>query len=207
MREYHKIYTVWKRDPDNRYKTLIPDSWAKPEFEYLKDNRWVATEKIDGTNIRIMFDGEKVIFGGRTDNAQLYAPLVQKLQELFYAGAMSQIFDKPVCLYGEGFGAKIQKGGGNYMPDEVGFCLFDVNINGTWLERGDVVDISQKLQTQIAPLRGVLTLSEAIKTVENGLTSCWGNFEAEGLVLRPEVEMLDRHGHRIITKIKVKDFK
>jgi hypothetical protein len=39
------------------------------------------------------------------------------------------------------------------------------------------------------------------------LISRWGEFEAEGLVARPEVELFDRAGHRIITKIKAKDLK
>lgn len=29
------------------------------EFDYLKDNTWIFTEKVDGTNIRIMWDGGK----------------------------------------------------------------------------------------------------------------------------------------------------
>ena len=55
METYHKIQTVWLRDPDNRYKTLLEGQWATPEFEYLANNEWTFTEKVDGTNVRVMF--------------------------------------------------------------------------------------------------------------------------------------------------------
>ena len=38
-------------------------SFSKPEFEYLAKSIWVGTEKIDGTNIRIGWDGEKAELG------------------------------------------------------------------------------------------------------------------------------------------------
>ncbi|NIX57649.1 MAG: hypothetical protein GWN14_17430 [candidate division Zixibacteria bacterium] len=138
MKEYHKITTVFERDPETKFKTLLDGKFAKPEFEYLAENQWRFSEKVDGTNIRVMWDGEKVTFGGRTDRAQIYAPLIEKLQSYFYAGAMAEVFDCPACLYGEGYGAKIQKGGGNYNPDDVDFALFDVLVGNTWLERSNV---------------------------------------------------------------------
>ena len=85
MNPYHKIKTVYQRDPENKYKTLINGQYATPEFSYLAMNEWLFTEKVDGTNIRIMFDGETITFGGKSDRAQLYAPLVTRLQERFLA--------------------------------------------------------------------------------------------------------------------------
>ena len=206
MKEYHKIITVWERDPETKFKTLLENKWATPEFEFLKDNEWVWTEKVDGTNIRIMWDGDKVRLGGKTDNAQIPAFLIERLQTLFYAGAMARIFDGTACLYGEGYGAKIQKGGGNYIPDGVDFCLFDVLIGETWLKREDVEDIATKLEVQVAPIIGRGSLEAAINIARAGIVSEWGDFKAEGLVMRPKVEIKNRMGHRIITKIKHKDF-
>ena len=206
MKEYHKIITVWERDPETKFKTLLDGKWATPEFEFLKDNEWVWTEKVDGTNIRIMWDGDKVRLGGKTDNAQIPAFLIERLQELFYAGAMARIFDGTACLYGEGYGAKIQKGGGNYISDGVDFCLFDVLIGETWLKREDVEDIATKLEVQVAPIIGRGSLEAAIDITRAGIVSEWGEFKAEGLVMRPKVEIKNRMGHRIITKIKHKDF-
>ena len=55
MYEYHKIVTVWERDPETNHKYLKTGVWAEPEFEYLKDCVWLWTEKVNGTNIRITF--------------------------------------------------------------------------------------------------------------------------------------------------------
>ncbi len=44
MNEYHKIQTVFKRNPENKFKTLLIGDYSMPEFEYLKDNIWSFTE-------------------------------------------------------------------------------------------------------------------------------------------------------------------
>ena len=44
MKEYHKIQTVYLRDPATKYKTLLEGQFAKPEFDYLKDNIWIFTD-------------------------------------------------------------------------------------------------------------------------------------------------------------------
>lgn len=208
MKEYHKIVTVWERNAEDRFKTLIEGKWAEPEFSYLKDNDWIWTEKIDGTNVRVIFDeGKTVSFQGKTDNAQLHANLINYLQGKFYSGVLEKLFDGPACLYGEGFGAKIQKGGGNYFSDHCEFCLFDVRIGNVWLERPNLEDIANKLEIPIVPIVGIGTLSGAINKVKEGFNSSWGDFLAEGLVMKPQIELLNRRGHRVITKIKHKDFK
>ena len=42
---------------------------------------------------------------------------------------------------------------------------------------------------------------------KKGFKSQWGDFKAEGIVARPNTELVGRDGKRIITKIKQKDFK
>ena len=215
MKEYHKIPTVWKRDPETKFKTLIDGAWATPELEYLKDCQWVFMEKVDGTNIRVMWDGENVTFGGKTDNAQIPAFLVTRLQELFMpfesrkflaATFSSDGMPCSVCLYGEGYGAKIQKGGGNYKADGVDFVLFDVKVGDWWLKREDVEDVADKLVLRVVPVLGFGTLIDGIGETERGMASEWGDFTMEGLVMRPSVELKSRNGQRIIAKIKHKDF-
>ena len=80
--KYHKILSLFKRNMAGDKKFIIGE-WTTPELEYLKYNDWIWTEKIDGTNIRIMWDGKEVVFGGRSDNAQLYVKLIMRLDELF----------------------------------------------------------------------------------------------------------------------------
>ena len=177
--KYHKIKTVYERDPENKYKTLILGKYATPELDYLKSNDWVFTEKVDGTNIRIIWDGEKMRFGGRTDNAQIPTFLYDKLGDLFSETMLLDKFgDAEVILFGEGFGARIQKGGGNYIPDGVSFVLFDVYI-GMWLKREDVEEIAGSLSIDVVPIVGEGTLVAAVNLAKDGITSTWGDFPAE----------------------------
>lgn len=213
--KYHKILSLFKRNM-NGDKKFILGEWTTPELEYLKDKEWIFTEKVDGTNIRVIWNGKDVIFSGRSDDAQLYTPLIMKLEELFKRfeprQKFAEIFPKvegeeiDVVLYGEGYGAKIQKGGGNYISNGVSFVLFDVAINGIYLERINVEDIANKFGLKIVPIIGSGTLEEAIEITKKGFKSQWGDFIAEGIVARPKVELRTRRGDRIITKVKYKDF-
>jgi len=199
----------------NNGKIIIGD-YSEPYFDYLKDNKWVFNEKVNGTNIRVMWNGENVVFGGKTDNAQIPTFLLYKLQSLFEGTVKKQLFLKQfpqeldikpqVCLYGEGYGAKIQSGG-KYIPDGVDFVLFDVKIGDMWLLREDVEEIAKIFNIKVVPIIGEGTLNECIELIKKGFNSQWGEFEAEGIVARPKVELRDRRGNRIITKIKSKDFK
>jgi len=208
MSEYPKIQTVFKRDPATRYKTLLDGDYSLPEFEYLANNKWIFTEKVDGTNIRVYFRDGRITFGGRTDIAQIPETLVERLNERFLPQAerFAEIFNSAdVCLYGEGYGAKIQKGGGNYRPDQ-DFVLFDVLVGDWWLQRPDVEDIAEKMGLDVVPVVGEGTLLEMVEHAKAGITSTWGDFQAEGYVARPATELKTRSGHRLITKIKCRDF-
>lgn len=203
MKEYHKIQTVFKRDG----KKLLEGCWTLPEFEYLTENTWVFTEKVDGMNIRVMLRDSKITFGGKTDTAQIPAQLVARLNEKFLplAELMQEIFGCDACLYGEGYGAGIQKGGGNYRQDQ-DFVLFDIKIGDYWLQRADVEGISSNLGIDVVPIIGEGTLFDAVARAKAGIVSKWGDFRAEGIVARPKVEVRTRNGHRIIAKIKSCDF-
>lgn len=216
MNEYHKIQTVFKRDPETRHKTLLEWEYTWPEFEYLSAADWVFTEKVDGTNIRVMCssyeeDGAKygVVFGGKTDNAQLPSPLVSRLQERFHVieqrRKLQEMFPDGACLYGEGYGAKIQKVGECYGPEQ-DFVLFDVKVGDLWLARDAVIDVGARLTLNVVPIIGAGTLHEMVEKVREGFRSQWGDFEAEGIVARPAVELQTRRGERIITKLKCRDF-
>jgi len=211
MNEYHKIQTVFLRDPATNFKTLLEGQYAEPAFDYLANCWWMFTEKVDGTNIRVMWDGERVTFGGKTNDAQIPVHLLARLTELFPSERLRSVFDcGDVCLYGEGFGAKIQKGGGRYKADGGDFILFDVKVGGVWLERPNVSDIAEKCGVPIVPIVRLGTLPEAIQMVRDGFKSTISadsGLNAEGLVMRPVVNLFDRLGRRIITKVKAKDFR
>lgn len=210
MREYHKIETVYERDTAGT-KKLIEGKFRNPAVEFLQDNVWEWTEKIDGTNIRIHWDGHQVSFGGRTDNAQIPAPLVNRLNELFGGETNAQLFEQKfgeteITLYGEGFGAKIQKGGGLYKRDGMDFILFDARVGDLWLTRDSVEDIGEAFNLRVVPVVLRCDIETAVKYVKSKPMSTIGTAPMEGLVGRPMEEMRDRRGNRIIVKLKVRDF-
>jgi hypothetical protein len=190
-------------------KSIIVGDWAMPEFEYLQNNVWTFTEKVDGTNIRVYWDGESVTFGGRTDNAQIPNGVINRLNDLFYSTParmrLKEVFPDGATLYGEGYGAGIQKAGASYRPKQ-DFVLFDVKVGEWWLERINVEDVAKRLELEIVPVIGEGTLWDAIELVKGNLISNWGDFGSEGIVARPKTELQNRGGERIITKIKVRDF-
>lgn len=205
MREYPKIQSVYKRDPTG--KKFLVGEYSLPEFEYLADNDWIWREKVDGTNIRVMIGDGAVVFGGKTDDAQIPAFLLQALEAQFdpLAAALNTQFPDGACLYGEGYGARIQKGGGNYRPDN-GFTLFDIRVGEWWLQRDDVERVASEFGIEPVPIIGRGDLHDLEDMVRAGFHSRWGDFIAEGVVATPEVEMRTRSGHRIITKLKHRDF-
>lgn len=214
MLSYHKIQTVYKRDPASNFKNLLEGDYSLPAFAYLKDNLWVFTEKVDGTNIRVIVEPDPtgtakpaLRFAGKTDDAQMPPKLLARLKAIFepQSDAMFAQFPTGACLYGEGYGAQIQKGGGNYGPTQ-DFVLFDVLIGSWWLERSAVEAIGAGLGLRVAPIIGEGTLTDMVEMARNGIASQLGNFAAEGIVARPKVELHDRNNERIITKIKSRDF-
>lgn len=211
MKEYHKIDSLYDRDMEGT-KRLIEGQYRDKTVEYLANNQWHFTEKVDGTNIRVHWDGHRVSFGGRTDNAQIPTTLLYALQDKFMGIKNEELFEQkfgatPVTLYGEGYGAKIQKGGGDYRED-VGFILFDVFINDTWLERENIEDIAKAFDVPVVPIVLTGTIQEAVDFVKNKPASTIAHKEkdSEGLVGKPTVEMRTRMGKRVIVKIKVEDF-
>lgn len=211
MIPYIKIDTPFERDNDGT-KKLIEGKFRNETVEYLKDNKWLCSEKIDGTNIGVVWDGHKVSFQGRTERAQIPTPLVNKLNELFGGIINEEMFEQKfdemnVILFGEGYGPKIQKGGGLYR-DDVSFILFDVYLpdQNLWLKRDAVEDIAKSFGIDVVDIVLTGTLQEAIDFVKTKPKSHIGTANMEGLVCRPTVEMLDRMGRRVITKIKVCDF-
>lgn len=180
-----------------------------------------------------------VRFAGKTDNAQI-PPKLQKFMEENYPdekvfaalglkkfipveewvehkwvtsdgitpsyNAIPEIY----TIYGEGYGAGIQKAGGNYISNGVGFIVFDVKVNDIYLLTSARDEIATKLGAPIVPFMGYFTIDEAIDFVRKGFKSNIAEnkeFIAEGLVLRTDLGLRNRMGKRLIVKVKYEDFK
>lgn len=209
MSEYGKIETLYERDE----KTFKVDPKRLKNRTYSLLKTWHWTEKVDGTNIRCIWRDGKLTFGGKTDNAQIHADLIKWLYENLTPAKFSAAFttvepETQVVVYGEGFGAGIQKGGGDYSPIKK-LIVFDVLIGTWWLSYENVSDVAANLGLDVVPSFGEMTLEDATGFVYHGFKSkCAINPEkmAEGLVGRPLETLFDKKGHRLITKLKTKDF-
>lgn len=217
MYKYTKIETPFKRDMDGS-KDLIEGVFRSDAVEYLKDCQWVGTEKVDGCNVGIFWDGHRVHFQGRTERAQIPTPLLDKLQEMFGGDVNEEIFEqmfgeKEVVLFGEGYGPKIQKGGGLYR-DDVSFILFDVYFpeGNLWGRREAIEGIASAFGIEAVPIVFRGTIDEAVAYVKTSPLSVIAknhsgkDYVMEGIVCKPVAEMLTRTGDRIMVKVKVKDF-
>ena len=206
--EYTKIPNIYKREQYGNNQLIIGD-YSSDELQMLANIDWMWTEKVDGTNIRVIWDGYRVSFAGRTDKAQIPPFLLKRLEELFGGEDKEELFEQtfganPCILFGEGFGEKIQTGGGLYGP--VNFILFDVYC-GMWLRRDSVEDIARTFDIQTVPIVGDGTLNDAVAFIQTHPKSMLKDDTLEGIVCRPMYELADRRGNRIIVKIKCRDFK
>lgn len=204
MSEYHKIETLYERDLET-FK-VDPSKLKNRTYSLIKTWQW--TEKIDGTNIRCIWSPHSLRFGGKTDNAQIHADLVRWLYENVSAARMAEIFpDTEVVIYGEGYGAGIQKGGGYSSTKK--FIVFDVLVGGKWwLSWENTCDVAGKLSLDVVPFIGEMSLEEATAMVQAGFYSRLGDgtVRAEGLVGRTSEPLFDKKGARLIVKLKTKDF-
>lgn len=207
MTEYHKIETLYERD--EKTHRLKPELTLKNAvYGILKT--WQFTEKIDGTNIRLIWqpEPESLRIGGKTDNAQIHAELIANMERLELRPKFQEVFsDTSVVLYGEGYGAGIQNGGDYSSTKE--FILFDVLVDGKWwLNWENTCDVAQKLGLDTVPFIGEMTLEDATEMVREGFQSRLngGKMKAEGLVGRPIETLFDKKSARLIVKLKTKDF-
>lgn len=207
MAHYPKILTLYRRDPDRR-KQVVWGEFADPLFEYLAANPWTFTEKVDGTNIRVSISPDgKITYGGKTDEAQISAILIDRLRERFepQMDLIREKFPAGAVLYGEGHGGTIQ-GGKVYGPNQ-DLILFDVMIDGWWLERTNVEEVAETLGLPVVPIVGSGTLYDMGDMIQSGVTSrlTINPGKAEGLIGKPAVELRTRAGERVMTKLKHKD--
>lgn len=209
MEAYHKIKNIYERDYNT--KKIIEGKYTDKTLEFLKDNIWEFTEKVDGTNIRIIWDGHKVSFAGRTDKALIRVELSNELIELFGGEANEQLFEQkfastPVTLLGEGYGKGIQTGG--LYSEKQNFILFDVKICENWQPRESVEDIANYFGIKVVPILLTGILNEGVEFIKTQPLSIIAEKEhvMEGIVGRTKIELKDRCSNRAIVKIKVKDF-
>jgi hypothetical protein len=225
MRPYASIETVWTRNKETN--KLNFGELRDPCWDCIK--QWTISEKIDGTNIRVIFTLSGVEVKGRTDKAQLPPGLEEAVLKCFpdhdavvayfteYRGK-----DLPpewsVTFYGEGYGAGIQKGG-LYRPDK-SFRCFDVLLGESmWTADSDMREICFDLKVPAAPWIHY-HIGNIARTEEDLIwhfrdwdgfspTALWDSNQKilpEGIVAKPMQPLFDTRGNRIMWKLTFREF-
>ena len=128
MKYYSKIPNIFKFDAERKIVGI------NDPFIDLMNIIYIGTEKIDGTSIVVHWDGYSFEIGGHTSKSQIPSKLMDTLNNIFMQKEMEYLFEqefgeKEVFIYGEGYGAGIQKGGGLYSQENK-FIVFDITIDG-----------------------------------------------------------------------------
>lgn len=209
MNKYHKIQSVYKRDPATKYKTFL-NEYSLPAFEALEGIEWQAYEKIDGMNIRLIFANGGFELRGKSDAAMIPPGLLKTFENWKLSEVVEKFMqyndkdNKVLCLYGEGFGPGIQRGG--HYGEDVQMCIFDAMVDDKFLSQRTVEEIAASLDLETAPLISTGSLKKLVDETATGVESTFGNFIMEGYICRPKIDLFDCFGNRMITKVKHCDF-
>lgn len=208
MVEYQKIETLFRFDPPTHtYKR----EYYNPIVGYLADLPWICSEKFDGTNVRVHWDGHRVEWAGRTDASELPKEADALLSATFGTPEAEVTFEqtfgeKDAILFMECYGGKVQ--GGIYGGKER-LIGFDVMVGGIYLDKSQVGPIMSEFGVEAVEFFEVPNLRKAIEIVwdwapashvEDGKQT-----RIEGLVCVPLRRLYDHMGHRICVKIKRRD--
>ena len=224
MHKYPKIETVYQRDMDGSKKLLDGVFRSYTVCLLSACPLWVAYEKLDGSNHQIYWDGHTITLGGRTENSNIPKPVVEYFENKFNNNETEELFEqifgeKPMVMYFEAIGNKIQTYGKHY-GDEPRFVLLDVyNVNNdSWWDYdcGDGNDTLPNYRSicAMANALGVEckrkvkagTIDDIIAYVKSKPMSVFtkesDELPMEGVVALPCLELKDGNGERIIVKIK-----
>ena len=211
MTQYPKMQSLYMReDKGNKKGNLLLGQFVNDEVQIIKF--WTVTEKMDGTNIRIIIDAinKDIQIKGRTDRSNLPSFIMDYLTNLVDSRASGLFADfegKEVVLYGECIGNKINKN--IYKLEGQDFILFDVKVNGMWLKIENMNEIAVKHSFKYIEILGhVFNSQDAVEYVEKDVQSKYSDKAIiEGVVCRSSPTMLYRNGDPIYFKLKRKDFR
>lgn len=167
-----------------------------------------ALEKIHGTSAHVRFkDGDVEFFSG----GEKHDKFVGLFDKNFLTEKFTDIFDCDVVVYGEAYGGK-QQGMSETYGKELKFVVFDVKVDGIWLDVPNAADVANKLGLDFVSYVKISTnidrLNEerdrdSMQAVKNG---CGEGKLREGVVLRPLIEVIKSNGKRVIVKHKGESF-
>jgi len=168
-----------------------------------------ALEKIHGTSAHVRWkDGEVEFFSG----GEKHDKFVKLFDKDFLTEKFTELFDCDVVIYGEAYGGK-QQGMSATYGKELKFVVFDVKVDGNWLDVPNAEDVATKLGLEFVEYEKITTNlkevdrcrdEDSAMAIRNGIGS--GKLR-EGVVLRPLMELIKNNGSRLIVKHKRDEFK
>ena len=192
------------------------------ESQYLPEGKWIKTEKIDGTNIRIILTkpdekgnrkrfigSRKLILNPEDKVAKQFMDCLKDINLNKIAEYFKEV-NSTVIIYGEGYGAGVQSGG-IYSPIK-NFRVFDIRIGSAYQDFEYTQKVCIDNQLNIVPIIGecrIISYGECIdslKRFDNTLVNEGVGGKPEGIVYKHDPVLLNKYGERLIFKIKFKDF-
>ena len=208
---YSKIPALYKRDGDNPRSVLV-GIYKDRHVEALANYPvWTVTEKLDGANTRLHWNGTEVRVGSRrtwqhqaniVDAIEAAHPHLEAMFEQNFEGD-----DVDVTVYGEAIGAGVQKGGA--YGDKIRFVAFDVTVGGRYLKNRDARDVVWQLGLDFVEARGrLVSVTDVWAEMSGGGDLPYSTYrerQPEGYVLRTVPEMYKANGDRIMVKLTYRD--
>ncbi len=212
--KYDKFSSPFKKD----------DKWmnTKELAQWLPSGKWIKTEKIDGTNIRIILTkpdeegnreihiaSRKLILNPEDKSSKQFMDCIKdvnlnKIKEHF------KDINSTVTIYGEGYGAGVQKGG-VYSPDK-NYRVFDIRIGEAYQDFEYVEKVCIDNQLNVVPIIeeiNSINYAECLYSLEqfkDTLIKEGHGGKPEGIVYKFEPVLLNKYKERLIFKVKFKDF-
>ena len=191
---------------------------GKTEKAQSQHGQFEMLEKI-GENIKpqlcAMFPKESARFAPvknkETNKIEYYRLDGNKAETLCSDMYRVTLEEVPVYIYGEYFGAGIQKCGSRYIQNGNDFLVFDIKQQGWWTPKDVRDSICKGLGLNTVPFLGIMTLKEIEDKVRAGFATQFDRAAdptmlEEGIVARPTIPLCDGSGNRIIVKVKYCDY-
>lgn len=205
--KYPSLTNAYKQEFIFKAMETVPD-----------DILWYVTEKVHGANFQIMMYGDEVAVASRNGISDLSFFNLEHSEEfmieyercIYLLSHLREIYGKVnISIFGEVYGGKIQKG--IFYSDAKRFRVFDITIDGIFLDRNDCLEYYDKFNIEYCTTIIQGTLQECLEhsnqfdsLIDAELTQeevREGN-TCEGIVIRPVIPYYTSKGEFIAIKNK-----
>lgn len=179
--------------------------------QIMEFKRCYALEKVHGTSAHIQWSNDKLSFYSGGEKHDSFVALFDHNRLTEYFG-FKYGYDDVIRIHGEAYGGKQQGMKDTYGPS-LHFIVFDVQVNGSWLDVPKAEEYALQLGLEFVPYELVSTEVDALNrerdrdsivAMRRGMGE--GHIR-EGVVLRPPFEVRLNGGGRCMSKHKRDEFR